>query len=186
MTRIIDFEDPIARLGLGLMEEDLRILARKLLDYEPSKGREKEMEGIRDQLKQLQKIENIKSEGGEKTMEPMKQLYEKVAGDLAMQERFNQILSESEAAGKEATEEKLLGFARKAGYEVSLEEMLTFFEGMATQASGELSDVELDQVAGGKVNPDHVIASVFSLGLTCAIGSIIYATRGNCEDFFHE
>jgi lactobin A/cerein 7B family class IIb bacteriocin len=63
--------------------------------------------------------------------------------------------------------------------------MRTFFEGMSTQASGELSDAELDQVAGGKVNAGVVIASVATLGIVCAIGSILDAAN-NCQKFFHQ
>lgn len=186
MTRIIHFDDPIARLGLSDMEEDLQNLARKLLEYDPSKGREQEMEAVRKQLMQWMETETVNKNERGNSMSKMQELYQKVAGDRALQDQFKQILSEAEAAGQTATEDRLLTFAQEAGYEVSLEEMRIFFEGIATQAQGELSNAELDQVAGGKVNPDHVIASVISLGLTCAIGSIIYATRGNCEDFFHE
>lgn len=119
-------------------------------------------------------------------LDKMKVLYNKVAGDSALQEQFNQIVAEAESAGQAATEERLLTFAREAGHEVSLEEMKLFFEGMATQASGELSDAELDQVAGGKVQADKVVGSVFSGGIVCAIGSILYAINSKCEDFFHE
>lgn len=186
MAKIIHFDDPITRLGLGDMEEDIQILARKLLECEPSKGRKTEMEAVRKQLMQLMKTEIANKKEGGNSMSKMQELYQKVAGDRALQEQFNQILSEAEFAGQAATVERLLTFAREAGHEVSLEEMRVFFEGMATQAQGELSNAELDQVAGGKVNPEHVLASIISLGLTCAIGSIIYATRGNCEEFFHE
>ena len=118
-------------------------------------------------------------------MSNMKELYDKVAQDSALQQKFNTILKDAERAGQTATEEKLLAFAKEVGYLVSLEEMKVFFEGMSTQASTELSDAELDQVAGGKVQQGTVIASVFTLGLVCAIGSIIDAIQGNCEEFFH-
>ena len=121
-------------------------------------------------------------------MSKMQELYKKVAGDITLQEKFNQILSEAEAAVKEATEAKLLSFAREAGHEVSLEEMRIFFEGMATQAGGELSDAELDQVAGGKsVNGSlKVVLSVVSVGVLCAVISIVEGTKGpeHCDRLY--
>jgi predicted ribosomally synthesized peptide with nif11-like leader len=115
----------------------------------------------------------------------MQELYHKVAGNSILQKKINQILSEAESAGPAATEEKLLDFAREAGFEVSVEEMRTFFEGMSTQASGELSDAELDQVAGGKskTGTENVIISVLTVGVGCAIGSIIeeVKSQGACN-----
>lgn len=80
----------------------------------------------------------------------MKDLYEKVSKDAALQQKFSEILAEAEQAGKNATEEELLAFASEAGLTVSLEEMLEFFQGMQAKPEGELSDQELDMVAGGK------------------------------------
>lgn len=121
-------------------------------------------------------------------MSAMNGLYSKVAGDPILQQKFIQIMAEAEQAGQAATEEKLLIFARGAGFEVSIQEMQAFFQGMTAQTEGELSDAELDQVAGGKVNPSVVIASVFTLGIVCAAGSIADAVNGisNCSKFFHQ
>ena len=128
-------------------------------------------------------------------MSAMNGLYSKVAGDPILQQKFSQIMAEAEQAGQTgdpsgtaATEEKLLAFAREAGFEVSTQEMQAFFQGMTAQAEGELSEAELDQVAGGKVNPSVVIASVFTLGIVCAAGSIADAVNGisNCGKFFHQ
>jgi predicted ribosomally synthesized peptide with nif11-like leader len=118
-------------------------------------------------------------------MSKMQEIYNKVVGDQALQEKVSSILKEAESTDQVATEEKFLAFAKELGYEISLEELKSFFDGMYTQAAGELSDAELDQVAGGKVQPDKVLASVFSVGVICAIGSIVDAIRGNCEEFFH-
>lgn len=83
-------------------------------------------------------------------MSKMKELYEKVAADSALQAKFAEILKNAEAAGEAATKEKLTAFAREAGYDISIEEMQEFFGELAESKERDLSDAELDQVAGGK------------------------------------
>lgn len=121
-------------------------------------------------------------------MTRMQELYEKVAKDSKLQAQFKKIMADAEQAGQTATEEKLLAFAREAGFEVSIAEMQAFFQGMAAQAEGELSDAELDQVAGGKSGGGivHVIGSVLSVGIGCAIMSAVVevAKSGGCNRYF--
>ena len=76
-------------------------------------------------------------------MSSMHDLYTKVAEDPILQQKFSLIMAEAEQAGQiddpsgqAATEEKLLAFAREAGFEVSIAEMQAFFQGMAAQAEG--------------------------------------------------
>ena len=118
----------------------------------------------------------------------MKELYDKVARDPILQQKYSNIMADAEQAGQAATEENLLAFAREAGFEVSIEEMQAFFQGMAAQAEGELSDAELDQVAGGKSGGGivHVIGSVLSVGIGCAIMSAVVevAKSGGCNRYF--
>lgn len=122
-------------------------------------------------------------------MSKMQELYNKAAKDPALQEKFNQILTEKEKDGDKGTEEKLLQFAKREGYEISIEEMKAFFEGMVTKEQGELSDTELDQVAGGKSTQGtmSIYLSVISVGTVCALGSaiaeIVYP-GGGCEAQF--
>jgi predicted ribosomally synthesized peptide with nif11-like leader len=80
-------------------------------------------------------------------MSKMKELYEKVAADSTLQDKFAAIMGGAEEAGKEATEEKLTAFARDAGYDVTLDEMRQFFKELE---EAELSEADLDMVAGGK------------------------------------
>jgi len=82
-------------------------------------------------------------------MSQMKELYAKVAADSALQAKFSEIMKNAEAAGKEATEEKLVAFAKDAGYDVSIEEAKAFFNEQG-KSSGELDDADLEMVAGGK------------------------------------
>lgn len=120
-------------------------------------------------------------------MSQMKELYEKVARDAELQAKFQAILAEGEQAGKEATEAKLAAFAADAGFSISLKEMQAFFKEMETQKEGELSDLELDMVAGGKVSVGSVLASVFTLGVACAVASAANALgNAGCGAFFQD
>lgn len=126
-------------------------------------------------------------------MEMMRELYEKVVSNGALQAKFNEILSDAENAGEAATGEKLVAFAKEAGYEVSLDEMRAFFKELTEKGSGELSNTELDMVAGGKslTGIFHVFTSAASAGLSCVANSAAeeakhYASEymGDCKDYF--
>lgn len=116
-----------------------------------------------------------------KTMEKMKKLYEKVAGDSALQAKFEVIMTAAEKAGPEKTGEKLIAFAKETGYEVSIEEAREFFLSLTGQKEGALSDAELDAVAGGKTEP-FVPTSMYMTNTQCAIISIKDKLQtDNCE-----
>lgn len=83
-------------------------------------------------------------------MSKMKELYEKVAADSTLQNKFAAIMEGAEKAGEETTNAKLLAFAKEAGYDVTLEEMQTFFKGLTENSTRDLSDAELDMAAGGR------------------------------------
>lgn len=121
-------------------------------------------------------------------MSQMKELYDKVSKDAALQEQFSQIVKEAEQAGEQATEEKLLAFAKGAGYDVSLDEMKEFLMALIEKQPGELSELELDMVAGGKLTMDEFIegaqgvaqwaaVSIATLGIMCIIMAIDLTTR---------
>lgn len=93
-------------------------------------------------------------------MSNMKELYEKVAADSALQAKFNEIMSAAEKDGKESTEAKLIAFAKEAGYAVTADEMKAYLE-----RQGELTDSELDLVAGGKGL--GITLSVITVGVGC-------------------
>ena len=109
-------------------------------------------------------------------MNQMNALYKKVAADNALQEKLV-------SAMKDASEEKLLAFAKEVGFDVTFADVKAF----AAQAkSGELSESELDMVAGGKGDPFKIADSVLSLGISCAIDSAIYAIkRHDCGEYFN-
>ena len=82
-------------------------------------------------------------------MSTMKELYLKVAAEESLQEKVNKIF---EAAGEDggAAGKKLVEFAKEQGYVVTLKEIGEFFQTMAEASDVQLSDAELDAVAGGK------------------------------------
>ncbi len=115
-------------------------------------------------------------------MSKMQELYEKVAADSALQAKFVEIMKDAEAAGEESTNEKLTAFVKEAGYEISLTEITAFFKEMAELKEGELSEVELDMVAGGKFNPAKVYVTYFEvqMGFTASLMTEVLA--GGCKD----
>ena len=71
--------------------------------------------------------------------------------------------------------EQVVAFAEKNGCTATLQEIKAFFEEQAA-ATGELTDAELAQVAGGKSDSiEEEEVSIYSLGVGCAIRAIISA-----------
>lgn len=100
-------------------------------------------------------------------MTKMQELYEKVSRNAMLQEKFTTIVNDADNAGKEAMKEKLVAFAKDEGYDITLQEMQAFFENIKKNDTGELSDIELDMVAGGKTDPAAVaqqaVLTIFTL-----------------------
>ncbi len=99
-------------------------------------------------------------------MSKMKELYEKVAADSTLRDKFSAIMKDSQEAGEAATNEKLVAFAKDAGYVVTQDEMRQFFKELAESKKGELSAAELDMVAGGK-GEEVAISAMFILTGLC-------------------
>jgi predicted ribosomally synthesized peptide with nif11-like leader len=113
-------------------------------------------------------------------MEKMKELYDKVASDTGLQVKFLEIVNSAEKAGSVETKNKLLNFAKEAGYDVSLEEIGKFFEGMISQEASELSELELDMVAGGKISWKQIGAIVVTVTIatTSVVGTLALGVGG--------
>ena len=98
-----------------------------------------------------------------------------------LEELYSEVLA-SEELKKEflaLKPEEVEGFAAKHGCKAGLEEIRTFFEAKKNQ-SGELSDEELDQIAGGKsATFDEALASVATLGIGCVESVIESLLNGN-------
>lgn len=117
----------------------------------------------------------------------MKELYEKVAKDATLQAKFNTIISDAKKVGEAATNGKMAEFAKEAGYDVTLDEMKDFFEKLAEKKEGELSDTELDMVAGGKSDNGiaNIVTSVFTLGIGCvALSAGAESVGHECKEVF--
>jgi predicted ribosomally synthesized peptide with nif11-like leader len=120
-------------------------------------------------------------------MDKMKELYEKVAKDSALQAKFADIMKVAEEAGLESTKKKLAAFAKDAGFDVTLEEVQAFFKELSQKTEGELSDTELDMVAGGKSRSGKLATaiSIVSAGVGCVILSADALTyAGSCNKIF--
>jgi predicted ribosomally synthesized peptide with nif11-like leader len=81
-------------------------------------------------------------------MSAMKDLYLKVAADAALQAKVGKIFEES-GTDKEALVGKLIKFGKEQGFEISKDDIIEFYKSME-ESGGQLSDEELDSVAGGK------------------------------------
>lgn len=108
-------------------------------------------------------------------MSIMEKLYQKVAADGELQLKLSEIIKDAENADKEKTEGKLTDFARTAGYDISLEEMITFLEHYNEKSSDELTDMELEAVAGGKSQTGGIQVSG-NIGTT--LNAVLYAAMG--------
>ena len=120
-------------------------------------------------------------------MDAMTEFYNKVSRDIKLQEKFTVIMTDAEKAGEEATKEKLIAFAKEAGYDLTLEEIRAFFKSLVEKGEGKLSDEELDQVAGGKRTEGtiYIALSIVTLGTHCAIMSALNGNYGHeCEELF--
>lgn len=83
-------------------------------------------------------------------MGKMNELYHKVAGDAGLQRKFFVLLDETEDMTAAGTAEKLTAFAKDAGFDVAIGEAAEFFKNLAEGNKDQLSELELDMVAGGK------------------------------------
>ncbi|MEL7656601.1 MAG: Nif11-like leader peptide family RiPP precursor [Bacillota bacterium] len=81
-------------------------------------------------------------------MSKMNELYAKVAADSALQEKYYKIVEE--AGDEAALGEKLVAFAKEQGFDITISDVEEFFKSLAEPANGQLSEEELDSVAGGK------------------------------------
>lgn len=119
-------------------------------------------------------------------MDKMRELYGKVAKSNELQKKLTRIANEAKEVGAEKTNQRLIKFAEYVGYDITIKEMQNFFTALAAEQSAELSDAELDMVAGGKMKAGLVI-SIFGVGLSCAVVSVgCEIQSGNCTEFLNQ
>ena len=66
-------------------------------------------------------------------MSKLNELYMKVLADSSLQAKFLEIVKDVETVGREVTGEKLVVFAKEAGYDVTVAEIAAFIENLAPQ-----------------------------------------------------
>ena len=99
-------------------------------------------------------------------MKTLQELYTEIMNSNALKTEFLTL----------TTPEEIVAFAEKNGCTATLQEIKAFFEEQAA-ATGELTDAELAQVAGGKsVMWQEALISVLSVGTYCAGFAIASAT----------
>lgn len=111
-------------------------------------------------------------------MDRMQELYNKVANDSKLQAEFGEIIKQY-ADQPDELKGKLLDFAKSAGYTVDYEEVQSFFAKVAERVQSELSEEELDSVAGGKwgdndAESEHIYKSLATAGGYCVGYSIAH------------
>ena len=108
---------------------------------------------------------------GEPLMSKMNELYSKVSKDGMLQAKFAELMKKTEGQDETTIGEQAVAFAKELGFDVTAEEVAAFFKELETPKAGELSDEDLDMVAGGKSSDGEVNVrlSVYTLGLYCAL-----------------
>ena len=108
-------------------------------------------------------------------MKTLNELYTEVAASDELKSEFLAL----------KTPEDLVNFAKKNGCDATLDEIKAFFE-EKQKAAGELSEAELEQVAGGKGTAAGIamdaILSIVSVGVWCAIRLADSATAYENKD----
>ncbi len=63
-------------------------------------------------------------------MSKLNELYMKVLADSSLQAKFLEIIKDLETVGREVIGERLVVFAKEAGYDVTVEEIAAFIENL--------------------------------------------------------
>jgi hypothetical protein len=114
-------------------------------------------------------------------MSKTKELFEKVAKDSVLQAKFGKVIENAKREGEAVTSDKLIDFARDAGYEITFEEMKEYFKEMADQNDELLSESEIDMVSGGSETTGIVGSFLFRRFNYCTTPSSIFSTKPSCE-----
>ena len=102
-------------------------------------------------------------------MKTLQELYTEIIGSDEMKQAYLQA----------AKEGKVTEFLKANGCEATAEEIKAFLREKADQ---ELSDAELDSVAGGTCNNhtlSETLVSVFTAGIICAVGVAVSLSEGH-------
>jgi len=101
-------------------------------------------------------------------MKTLNELYTEVTASDALKAEFLAL----------KTPEEIVAFAKRNGCDTTLDDIKAFFE-EKQKAAGELSEAELEQVAGGKsVNTAEALVSAMLVGILCIAGVCVSAATG--------
>ena len=101
-------------------------------------------------------------------MKTLNELYTEVVASDALKAEFLAL----------KTPEEIVAFAKKNGCDATLDDIKTFLE-EKQKAAGELSEAELEQVAGGKsATWFEAFGSIATVGIACAAGAFLSAMHG--------
>ena len=92
-------------------------------------------------------------------MKSLQELYVEIVENDNLKSEFIAAVSQGE--------QQTLDFVNSHGCDVTLEEMKAFADGMKSDVEGELSEEELQNVAGGLGKGAHVAVSIVSVGVYC-------------------
>jgi predicted ribosomally synthesized peptide with nif11-like leader len=112
------------------------------------------------------------------SIENAKAFYEKVKANPSLFNQIGQTVNQNPGDAEAA----IIKIAAEQKYNLTVDEMRAFFKAEAQKhsAGGELSDDELESVAGGaKGDAGWYIESIGTLGLAC-IGSAVAQSKDNC------
>ncbi len=115
-------------------------------------------------------------------MSKMQELYDKVTQDRDLQAKISEVIKNAQKDGEANVNDELIRFVNSIGYDITLDEMVEFFRVIAEDTDGELSEAELDMVAGGKIEltqiPRAIIVGFFSFAaeLDDSIGCVEFLT----------
>jgi len=116
-------------------------------------------------------------------MSKFKEFYDKINSDAEIGAEFKKVLEEQKIAPgtpfekfNEENLNALIPFAKKAGFDFTLDEVKAFLK--SNTEGGELSDDELEAVAGGKGNSNECSSN----GVSCSNAGVICLNGGITTD----
>ncbi len=112
---------------------------------------------------------------------------------MTLQELYSKVMASEELKRSfaEAAQDKgkLEAWLKANGSDATVEQVGEFLRSRSGQTSGEISDDELESVAGGNLSLDVTLISVCTVGIGCpiiAVQSEAYSSAGECFTDFEK
>ncbi len=120
--------------------------------------------------------------------ETVKEFFVKLEEDKELQEKFKSEIKDVNQESEEAVGGKIVGIAKEAGFEFSMDDLLSARKDLLDQVNEntELDDSSLKAVAGGMTKGESTGLSIFTIGIGCAVASIVGEVKhaegqGSCK-----